>query len=176
MKRCRRAWFLAASLVLAIGFEARGQGVDSDQDGIPNSADNCVLVANKDQHDGDQDLFGDACDVDLNNDGSVDFLDLGEFKQLFGTRHRAADFNGDGFVDFLDLGRFKVLFGRPPGPRDTTAASSSAIRRAAIRSGSAMRSCAKRSSPRSTKRRAPARTARSASCSSASIRSLAGRC
>jgi len=36
--------------------------VDSDGDGVPNSADNCPEVANADQADTDADGYGDACD------------------------------------------------------------------------------------------------------------------
>lgn len=36
--------------------------VDTDDDGHVDSADNCVLVANADQHDEDSDSLGDACD------------------------------------------------------------------------------------------------------------------
>ena len=34
--------------------------IDSDRDGIPDSKDNCVFVANKDQKDTDGDGIGDA--------------------------------------------------------------------------------------------------------------------
>ncbi len=39
---------------------------DADYDGLPNSSDNCVYMANTDQADGDQDGFGDACDPTAN--------------------------------------------------------------------------------------------------------------
>jgi hypothetical protein len=35
---------------------------DRDDDGVPDEVDNCPLIANDDQLDGDGDLFGDACD------------------------------------------------------------------------------------------------------------------
>jgi hypothetical protein len=35
---------------------------DTDNDGVPDGADNCRFVANADQEDGDGDDFGDACD------------------------------------------------------------------------------------------------------------------
>jgi len=50
---------------------------DADVDGFPNRQDNCPLVKNGDQADGDYDGIGDACDQDdWNNDG--DTLDPGE--------------------------------------------------------------------------------------------------
>ena len=36
---------------------------DIDEDGVPNGADNCPLVANPGQADGDADDYGDACDT-----------------------------------------------------------------------------------------------------------------
>jgi hypothetical protein len=48
---------------------------DPDADGLPNSADNCPTVANRDQADADKDGQGNACDVDDDNDGIVDKLD-----------------------------------------------------------------------------------------------------
>ncbi|SMF51805.1 Thrombospondin type 3 repeat-containing protein [Alteromonadaceae bacterium Bs31] len=41
---------------------------DSDNDGKPDHQDNCVLVANEDQADQNQNGLGDACDVTLSNE------------------------------------------------------------------------------------------------------------
>lgn len=96
---------------------------DVDVDGVPDNVDNCVAVPNGPllpasgvQLDGDRDGFGNACDGDLNNDGIVNFLDLGVLKSRFNGPDPTADFNGDGIVNFLDLGRLKALFNLPPGP------------------------------------------------------------
>ena len=50
-------WLVVASLTASAHAD-----VDSDADGVLDSADNCTLVANPDQADGDGDGAGDACD------------------------------------------------------------------------------------------------------------------
>lgn len=91
--------------------------IDTDNDGIPDSSDNCTLVSNGSQIDTDGDGYGNACDGDLDNNGFVGTRDLGMFKQAFGTENANADFTGDGFVSTRDLGRFKMMFGSKPGPK-----------------------------------------------------------
>lgn len=89
---------------------------DDDADGIPDAQDNCRLSVNDDQRDSNGDGYGNRCDVDLNNDGATNLLDLGLFKQAFGTGDADADVDGDGSVNLLDLGLFKAMFGMAPGP------------------------------------------------------------
>jgi len=48
---------------------------DSDADGISDSTDNCVSIANADQLNTDNDSEGDACDDDDDNDGVTDAND-----------------------------------------------------------------------------------------------------
>jgi hypothetical protein len=52
------------TIVLALGVP------DSDGDGVPDSVDNCPMVANPDQRDGDGDGRGDACNESLLMDAS----------------------------------------------------------------------------------------------------------
>jgi len=48
---------------------------DQDEDGVPDELDNCINVANANQHDPDQDGIGEMCDGDVNRDGRVDRSD-----------------------------------------------------------------------------------------------------
>jgi hypothetical protein len=89
---------------------------DSDGDGIADSGDNCTLLANADQRDTDSDGFGNVCDPDLDNSGSVNFTDLGLLKAVFFGADPDADFDGDGQVSFTDLGTMNAFFFQRPGP------------------------------------------------------------
>ncbi len=100
-------------LLPAISFAA-----DIDSDGIDDSQDNCIETPNPDQRDSNGDGFGNVCDADLDNNGTVSFADLNLFKSKFGTDDPDADFDGNGSVSFADLSIFKSLFGLPPGPAD----------------------------------------------------------
>ncbi len=104
--------------VLAVASMA---SADSDGDGIADSIDNCVNVANADQRDTDIDGYGNRCDPDFNNDRIVNAIDLGELKQAFFSTEAEKDLNGDGLVNAIDLGIFKsYMFGAPgPGAPDT---------------------------------------------------------
>ncbi len=90
--------------------------IDTDEDGVEDAQDNCLLTANSDQLDSNADGFGNACDADLTDDCTVNFLDLGVLKSVFFMNDADADFNGDGVVNFIDLGTMKASFFQPPGP------------------------------------------------------------
>jgi hypothetical protein len=90
---------------------------DTDNDGVPDSRDNCVATANPTQRDSDGDGYGDVCDGDPNNDGLVNSLDLALVRAAFGTANPGlADLNGDGNVNALDLALIRGRFGAAPGP------------------------------------------------------------
>lgn len=82
----------------------------------PVVTDNCMLMDNSDQRDTDGDGYGNACDPDLNNDGAVNFVDLGIIKSRFFGSDPDADLNGDGAVNFLDLAVMRSMFYGSPGP------------------------------------------------------------
>jgi hypothetical protein len=101
-------------------FAANSNQTDSDGDQAGDVCDNCIQVPNPDQRDTDGDGLGNRCDSDLNNDNSVNILDLGMFKKLFNSKNPHADLNGDGSVNILDLGIFKQLFNKPLGSGTST--------------------------------------------------------
>jgi hypothetical protein len=89
---------------------------DTDGDGVEDTLDNCITIANADQQDSNGDGFGNRCDADLNNDCTVNFVDLGLLRSVFFGADADADLSGDGVVNFIDLGVMRSLFFQPPGP------------------------------------------------------------
>jgi photosystem II stability/assembly factor-like uncharacterized protein len=90
--------------------------IDTDNDGITDDIDNCIQTPNPDQRDSNNDGYGNLCDADLDNNGTVSFADLRLFRSAFATNNQDADFDGNGSVSFGDLAIFKASFGKPPGP------------------------------------------------------------
>jgi len=84
---------------------------DGDGDSVPDFRDNCAATANAGQADTDIDGYGNACDCDLNNDGSVNMCDFAQFRMYWGTSEAVADFNGDGMVNMLDFVIFRGRWG-----------------------------------------------------------------
>jgi hypothetical protein len=109
---------------IAPGFDSARLGLcaddDTDCDGVRDGGDDCLFVDNGSQRDTDGDGIGNACDPDLDQNCSVNFLDLGIFKSVFFTNDPDADFDGDGQVNFSDLGIMKKLFFHAPGPSGVT--------------------------------------------------------
>lgn len=89
---------------------------DMDEDGVPDSTDNCVMIANPAQIDADADQIGNRCDADFNNDCIVNFVDLGAMRSVFFMPDSVVDLNVDGVVNFVDLGVLRSAFFAPPGP------------------------------------------------------------
>lgn len=107
---------------------------DTDGDGIADAFDNCALVANalagnvpstttpKYQLDSDGDGYGNACDADLNNSGTVTTADYGLLRSVLGELASfspltaAADMNSSGTVTASDFGLLRARLGTAPGP------------------------------------------------------------
>ena len=94
---------------------------DTDGDEVPDSADNCTLVANPSQCDSDGDNFGNRCDGDLNNSGATNSQDFVLFRAQLGQpsvdpTYNQADLNCSGSVNSQDYVLFRSLLGSAPGP------------------------------------------------------------
>ena len=103
--------FFLLSIVAGIAYAA-----DSNSDGIDDKYDNCVLVANTEQRDTDNDGIGSICDADLNNDDIVNAVDFGIFRSAYLSSNADADFNGDGIVNILDFNILRGQYLQAPGP------------------------------------------------------------
>lgn len=103
---------------------------DTDNDGILDALDNCILVPNgplipdaggNSQRDTDGDGYGNSCDPDISNtpgEAVVNFIDISQWTLFFNTACGDVDedFNGDGFCNFEDYLLFPAYFMQPPGP------------------------------------------------------------
>ncbi|NND59797.1 MAG: hypothetical protein HKN49_05965, partial [Gammaproteobacteria bacterium] len=90
---------------------------DFDDDGLVNSADNCIEVANPDQCDTNNDGFGNLCDGDLDNNNIVNTFDLNLLRSAMGsTGSNDADLDCNNIVNSFDLTLMRNMFGKPPGP------------------------------------------------------------
>ena len=72
---------------------------DDDNDTVDDDTDNCRTVVNPEQDNNDPDEFGDACDVDDNNNGLIEIHTLDDLVRL------RDDLDGDG----MDDGRFDEI-------------------------------------------------------------------
>ncbi|MFK8031445.1 MAG: dockerin type I domain-containing protein [Gammaproteobacteria bacterium] len=106
----------AIFLVLCVMALPSAYAVDTDGDGVGDELDNCTTLENPSQIDADGDGFGNPCDADLNNDGTINFLDFALFQSVFLSANAVADFNSDGSVNFLDLAILGSAFLQTPGP------------------------------------------------------------
>ena len=113
------AW---AAITLAC-FHGQLFALDNDLDGIDDSQDNCLLIANPPQRDTNQNGFGNACDGDLDGDGIIDWDDINRTYWFFGVLgdtayNPDADINGDDQVNATDAGLINVMMNTQgvPGP------------------------------------------------------------
>ena len=101
------------------------QESDIDADSVPDSADNCISVANTDQTNSDGDRYGDACDIDDDNDGLIDHFDTAPLdatsptnatERLVITKRRIIGFGqveDMAFGTSLDIASGKLVIGAP---------------------------------------------------------------
>lgn len=99
---------------------------DSDNDGVPDVADNCIDEPNgpndgpNQQMDTDGDLIGNVCDCDFDQDGACAIDDFNEFASDFASGDdggTGTDMDGDGSVGVGDFNYFLPGFGDgAPGP------------------------------------------------------------
>lgn len=98
---------------------------DADRDGLRDSTDNCINVANPSQLDADRDDYGNFCDADLNNSGMTNSADYVILRTKLGqaagsnATAAAADLDGNGWVTAADVIRLRAMLGKPPGPSGT---------------------------------------------------------
>jgi RHS repeat-associated protein len=86
---------------------------DRDDEGVRDEVDNCLLLANPDQADGDSDLLGDACDAapanpDRDGDGLLDGVEDADKDGVVGateTDPGNPDTDGDGYTDGEEVAR-----------------------------------------------------------------------
>jgi hypothetical protein len=95
---------------------------DQDEDGAGDIEDNCLILANPNQHDTDLDGYGNLCDADFDGDEAVGSTDFTAFKQAFQTIEGGPgydadiDLNGDGAIGGPDFTLFRDMYQGPPGP------------------------------------------------------------
>jgi len=80
--------------------------IDTDADGIADTDDNCIGIANSNQLDTDSDGEGDVCDTDDDNDG---ILDVDDNCPLIANPNQE-DSDGDGIGDACDGSSFVAQY------------------------------------------------------------------
>lgn len=102
--------------------------LDADVDAVPDYTDNCKSTANPTQLDANNDGYGNICDADINNSGTVTTADFGLLRSVLGqpagssATAAAADMNGSGTVTTADFGLLRARLGTTPGPSGLTCA------------------------------------------------------
>ncbi len=90
---------------------------DTDLDGVYDFSDNCTLVINPTQCDTDGDGYGNHCDADLDDNGTINTFDLTPLRAAMGsTGSNDADLDCNGIVNSFDLAIMRDAFGGGPGP------------------------------------------------------------
>jgi len=114
------------SVDLADSFCAEANGAreepDTDSDGVGDADDDCILAENSSQLDSNQDGYGNACDSDFDDDGTVSATDyamlIGAWEATVGSSGYAPalDSDGDGAISASDYAQLIQAWEQPPGP------------------------------------------------------------
>lgn len=75
---------------------------DSDGDGVKDHVDNCLSVSNTDQKDYDGDGYGDVCDLDDDDDGWNDTVEITCGSNPLDASSKPLDTDGDGIANCQD--------------------------------------------------------------------------
>lgn len=103
---------------------------DGDGDGVTDENDNCLAVSSADQRDTDHDGYGNLCDADLDNNGTVNDADLVILLGAYATNmldpayDPNCDREGDGIIGKSEGDLFAAQRGGPPGPSGLSCAGS----------------------------------------------------
>lgn len=129
----RKAGVLVAAVACLIlggvwsGVSDAGPQTDADGDTVLDFQDNCLGTSNSTQTDSAGDGYGNKCDFDYDNNGTVGATDFNTFKGQFGkTSGGGAGYNADvdsddnGTIGATDFNGFKGAFGGGPGPSNCT--------------------------------------------------------
>ena len=116
-----------------------GPNDDVDGDGVKNLVDNCVQGSNANNTQGnqtgpldsDRDGFGNICDADFNNNGTINVQDFALFSAAYGSGYPASvsysdniDMNSNGTINVQDFATFSAGYGSGvPGPSSWKCAS-----------------------------------------------------
>lgn len=98
------------------------EAADGDGDAVADSDDNCLASFNPDQYDVNLDGYGNACDADYDDDGTVGIPDFALMSSTYGSAEGeaefdpAADSNGDGIIGLPDFTFMTSAWGGAPGP------------------------------------------------------------
>ncbi len=97
---------LSLALLYEMGWEEAQvliSTADEDNDSVQNSQDNCPLNANTNQANFDNDVAGDACDTDDDNDGIPDSFEVANNLNPFDAGDAALDADGDGLTNLEEF-------------------------------------------------------------------------
>lgn len=75
-----------------------------------------MFTNNGTQTNADSDVFGNACDPDLNNDLVVNTVDLQTLIAQLNNNNAIADLNGDNIITGLDYAILRSYWNNSPGP------------------------------------------------------------